>query len=196
MKRLVVMALVSTALLAGCSSAVGKPTGATAPAGNRSAPAPVAAGNLLSTDPTLPTATLSETFAPPGLGARLSLPSSWVLSGSESGFRYSAHSPRHPYDFVLADTHTAGAPDASVLAANRTQQLESFSATIQAEATGTVDGLPAVRLRYLIGTGSEQAEDVEYDLLSGSDVILIVVGTPASRPDPALAGAIAASISA
>ena len=190
MGRLKKAALLAVVVLAGCSSVHG------ATATSRDESQPTAGGNLLPATGAAPSGVQARGFAPSGLGASLSMPSSWATGGPESGFRFSAHSSERPFDFILADSHPALASDPTVLARNRTRELSSFSASIESIATGTVAGSPAVRFRYLIGSGSYRAQDVEYDILTGNEVVVIVIGTPPSRPDAPLVDWMASTIKA
>ncbi|GEM_PF-5521266 len=164
-------------------------------------------GNLAAAAP-IPTGVTPQTFAPAELGATLMVPSTWANATPSSGFQHVIRGLTPPAGFV-GTLRFGGVVPVTVtqLKSQRTTFLKSAGASIQSESTGTVDGRPAVRLRYTISANGLTVDDAEYDIISTGtlpvgaaqhqttyDVITIVVGTPVSQPNPALVNWISSTV--
>jgi hypothetical protein len=155
-----------------------------------------------------PAGVTAQTFAPAGLGATLMVPSTWANSPPASGFQYVIRGLSSPAGFVGAGRQGGVVPiTAAQLGSTRRSFLTSMGATIDSVSRGTVEGHPAVRLRYRISGGGLTVDDTEYDIVATGtlaagasqhqttyDVITIVIGTPVSLPNRPLVDWIASTI--
>jgi len=157
---------------------------------------------------TTPAGITPQTFATAGLGATMMVPSTWANSAPASGFQFVTRGLTPPAGFVGASRRGGVVPvTVGELESTRRTFLSGAGATIESVSTGTVDGRPAVRLRYRLSSGGLTVDDTEYDIISTStlavgaaqrqttyDVITIVVGTPVSQPNRPLVDWIASTI--
>lgn len=139
-----------------------------------------------------PTGGSTTTYAPAGLGATVTLPATWKAAPPASGFQYVMESRTASEEFLGASRQSGFVPlSAATVARQREAFLRSIGATITSEATGTIDGKPAVRLRYLLTAGHTTVDDSEYDIITNStlpvgasqeqteyDNIVFVLGAP------------------
>ncbi|HET6873551.1 MAG TPA: hypothetical protein VFH70_02165 [Acidimicrobiales bacterium] len=150
--------------------------------------------SLLPAPTPVPAGVTPMTFGPAALGASLSVPTGWVDRGPAAGAQFSIRSVGQPVDFILASSRPWTTTDAAAVALSRSTFLGRLDTTIASVTTGVVAGHPAARLRYQITVGGQSARDVEYDILTGSDVITIIIGTSQTRPDTALVNWIASTL--
>jgi hypothetical protein len=131
----------------------------------------VSTAGLLPTGVSVPPGTHPEIFSPPNLGVSVMLPSTWTASPPASGFQYVMTSPAGSGQFLLAANQTGFVPFDDLLTAKARQTfLRSHGANISSTRVGTIDGHPAVRLRYVIRLGNLIADDTEYDVLTTSSL--------------------------
>ena len=164
-------------------------------------PTPVSVGaHLLPLAGSPPVGVKSTTVNPIGLGVSFSVPAGWINEGpTASGFEDSYRNPTQPDLFVLTATQPAVATTASAIASDRSDQFKRLDATTTMDSieTGTVDGLPAARFQYEITIPNHRtARDVEYDVLVGSTIALVVIGTSPTHPDTQLVDWVASTIRA
>lgn len=167
----------------------------------QAAPTPVSVGvHLLPIVGSPPVGVKGTTVNPIGLGVSFSVPAGWVNEGpTASGFQDSYRNPTQPDLFVLTATQPTVATTASAIASDRSDQFKRLDATTSMDSieTGTVDGLPAARFQYKITIPNyPTAQDVEYDILVGSSIALVVIGTSPTHPDTQLVDWVASTIRA
>ena len=153
--------------------------------------------NLLPTAGT-PMASATTVFAPAGLGASITVPSSWKPAPPTSGFQYVIQGSG---EFVLAARESGFVPlSPTSLAKTRTTFLRSRGGNILSQTTGTVDGRPAAKLHYRLSDGTVTVDDTEYDIITTStmpvgasqnqreynDIIIVLGSPPAAKQEPTL----------
>ncbi|HET6873549.1 MAG TPA: hypothetical protein VFH70_02155 [Acidimicrobiales bacterium] len=157
-------------------------------------PTDVTAGTPPSTS--MVTAAPTEVYRPPGFGVSVRIPPGWTDTGPVNGFEAGRSQPSAPRAFVLFSRLRPG-PDASPtqLAGMRISFLAELEAAVDSFTTRTLQGHPAVVLRYrLPDKRGGSVDDTEYDLFVGGTVTVVVIGEPSPPADAALVRQIEASL--
>ena len=145
----------------------------------------------------LPRGVDGRTFKPAGLGLAVDVPSDWAASPPANGFDYVLRDA-DTGDFLLASKfQSMNALSPTAFLDQRRAFLVGRGAAINDALVGTIQGHPAVRIRYRLPGQDDgrAADDVEYDvLLTPTASAIVVVGASAGHTDPNLVAWITSTI--
>lgn len=137
--------------------------------------------------PAMPGGGRTRTWAPPGLGLSVEIPSTWLDGGPGAGFSYTASAPGGDGSIVADRFRSLEPQDASAVGTGRRTDLRALGAIDVEIATTEVDGRPAAVLRYHVSFGNAPGTHAitEYDIPVGDWVLIVAIGErdPADRSE-------------